>query len=399
VAELTTPAFPDGFILSPQMARALTDPVRSRILGELDRRPLSPSQFARGTGGEVSSIARCFRQLASWGFAEVVAEATTTRRGAAVEHLYRAVSPPRLKFVSPAELFFSDRTTLPRRTLSSSCAQIVEAVEAGTFDQELDRHLAWEVILLDRQGRSEVSGRLERLDAFVAELGSEPGARDGSADLIPASLGICSFRSTHSVNRAVQSADRRHPLTLTPELAMALSNRWRSRILQALLRKPMSPSRFVEEVGGDHSYVSRCFRDLASSGWIAIDEERRGGRRGGGVERIYRLSQLPYIDSPTWRTLPFTVRNVISESMLISFFERLKEGIGTGALDRDPDSHVSCRRAGVRRETWNAVCEQLDSLFDLLPGLQQESLARTGGNGSQLIPTLVTMAWFRTPAH
>lgn len=398
MTKVTTSAFSDGFILSPQLAGALTDPIRSRILAELDRGPISPSQFAREVGGEVSSIARCFRQLARWGFAEVVAEDRTERRGAAVEHLYRAL-PLQSEVSSPEWLFASAQTTLARRTLTSFCAHIVEAVEAGTFDQEVDRHLVWEVILLDDRGRNELNGRLERLNVIVAELDSEPRDRRASADLIPASLGLASFRSERSVNDAVQKADRRHSLELTPELAKALSNRWRSRILRALLAKPMSPSQFVEEVGGDHSYVSRCFRDLAAWGWVAVEEERKGGRRGGGVERIYRLVQLPYFDSPTWRTLPRTVRTVMSGVFLTSYFERITEGIETGALDDDFDRHASCRLVTVHREAWNEVCEQLDSIFDLLPRLQQESLLRAGGGAEQPIPTLVATAWFRSPTH
>src|ERR1700761_7036202 len=53
------------------MATAIGNPWRCRILGALALKDMSPSAFVREYGGEISNISRHFRQLASWGYLDV----------------------------------------------------------------------------------------------------------------------------------------------------------------------------------------------------------------------------------------------------------------------------------------------------------------------------------------
>lgn len=394
------PGGPGAFAISPRMASALTDPIRSRILAELDLRPMSPSQFVKKLGGEISSTARFFRQLERWGYAEVIEERPAGRRGVATERVYRKLPSPYLERASPEDFPFSEGFALSRRPVISLCAQIVEAVEAGTFDQEPDRHLWWEPTVLDRAGRLELDGHLQRILALVGDLELAPGRRHGNPSdrVLRASIALAAFRSPQPVDIVLKSADWRRALDLTPQLAKALSNQWRSRILRALLAgRPMSPTQFVEETGGDHSYVSRCFRELAAWGYIEVDEERRGGRRGGGIERIYGLTRSILFDTPEWVALPLLVRTEISSTIIASYFERISEAIEAGSFDSDPDRHISWKATTLDRESWTEVGDQLDAVFASLPRLQEEALQRTGNDAEQLIPTVVGAAWFRSP--
>jgi len=396
--EVATLPAGENFVISPRMASALTDPLRTRILAEIDLRPLSPSQFVRKVGGEISSTARCFRQLERWGYAEVVGERERGRGGVATQRVYRALSSPSQEGISAWELSPSDHTTLSRRMLVSGCAEMAAALGAGTFDQELDRHFSWQVVLLDRRTRRELNEHLESVLACLADLDREPRRAASPGEAIRASLALAAFRSNQTVDTALKTASwnsGRRTLELTPQLMKALSNRWRSRILRALLGSPMSPTRFVEAAGGDHSYVSRCFRELAAWGWVEVDEERRGGQRGGGVERVYRLVRPPYFDCTNWHSFPSSLRAEVSHTLVTTYFERVCEAIEAGSLDGDPDRHVSWKPLTLDREAWVEIGDRLNVIFDLLPGMQEEAMLRAGNHPGALIPTLVGVSWFR----
>jgi hypothetical protein len=394
------------FGISPKMATALTDPVRSRILMELSVRTLSPSQFVERAGGDLSYVSRCFRQLESWGYAEVVEERPGRRQGAAIEHVYRGIQRAYFNTATWKSLPRSRRDAFSRSILDSYFARTAEAIEAGTYDAEADRHHSCDMTVLDRPAWRQLGERLNEVLQLLQELEVASADRLGKTDgeRIPTVLGLAAFRSAQSAEIILRTPkERADPppndgvFLVRPEIAKALSNRWRSHILAELVDRPMSSSQFSEEFGGDPSYIARCFRELASWGLLDLVETRRGGRRGGGVERIYRNPQCSYFDTPTWESLPPFIRNELNNFYLDQYRKRVSEAIEAGTFDAEPDRHLSWKLAVLDRNAWSALASALGEVFRWLPDLERETTARTDGDLSQLIPTVVGLAQFRSP--
>ena len=389
------------------MARAVADPWRLRILAEVSVKPLSPSQFVEEFGGELTQVSRCFRQLAEWGYVEIVEERPDRRRGAAVEHVYRAIrrayfGPSAWEDVPPDE-----RTSASLSVLDAYQERIRAAIEVGTFDQELDRHLSWDAVALDRSAWTEVGAQLDTvLDSLADyEIASNRRLAASGEEPIPTTVGLAAFRSPEPPSLILRGTDRRRGATdinsgfsqaISPTLAKALSNKWRSRIFAEVSVRPLSPSQFVEEIGGSMSHVSRCFRELAKWGFIEIIEERNGGRRGGGVERIYRSAQRPHFDAATWEAFPPLVREEISRFFLANYFGRVADAVRAGTFDADTGRHLSWKPIVVDREAWTEISESLDAVLECLPRLETESVERTDDTES-LISTTVGLASFRSP--
>lgn len=398
---------PTAFGISPKMARAVADPCRLRILTEVSVRPLSPSQFVDEFGGELTYVSRCFRQLAKWGYVEVVEERPGRRRGAAIEHVYRAIRRAYFGVAAWEDVPQGERTSASLLVLDAYQERIRAAIAAGTFDQELDRHLSWDAVALDRPAWEEVGERLDAvLDSLAEhEIASNRRLAESAGEPIPTTVGLAAFRSPEAPSlmlggacRHIDSADFGEPLLLhgiDPKLSKALSNRWRCRILAELSVRAMSPSQFVEEIGGSMTHISRCFRELAGWGFITVIEERNGGRRGG-VERIYRSTRRPYFDGPSWQALPQVVRDEISRSFLANYFGRVADAIKAGTFDADTDRHLSWKPVVIDREAWTTIGRSLDEILTLLPDLERRSLERTE-NVEDLIPTTVGLAAFRSP--
>lgn len=404
----TKPNEPVAFGISAQMARALTDPWRVRILAELSVRTLSPSRFIEKFGGDLTHISRCFRQLANWGYIEIVAVAPGRRQGAAIEHVYRGIQRAYFDTPSWEGVPRSERDAASRAAVNSYLARVQEAVQAGTFDGEVDRHLSWDGVALDERAWTQLGTRLDEVLAGLsdAEVEAVKRLKETEETPIPAVVGLSAFRSPQSPVVMLQ-ASKAHcapavsaisdSFVIGPELAKALSNKWRCRIMMELTLRPLSPSQFVEKVGGSLSHISRCFRQLATWGFIEVLEERSGGRRGG-VEKIYRNSQRPFFDTPAWRSLPRLVREEMSQSFLTSYFERITEAIEIGTFDADSDRHFSWKPLLLDRVGWEQIAACLDEVLAWLPDLEAESLARTS-DCETLIPTIVGLASFRSPSR
>jgi DNA-binding transcriptional ArsR family regulator len=398
---------PQAFGISARMARALADSLRVRILAELSVRALSPSRFVEEIGGELTQVSRYFRQLADWGYIELIEERPGRRHGAAIEHIYRGVQRAYFDTSTWECVPRSDRDKVSQATVSSFFARITEAVKASTFDEEVDRHFSWDGVTLDFIAWKQLGDRLDEILMSLTELDEESANRLGSKknENIPAIIGLAAFRSARSASTMLQ-ASRRHeraseapiaPSGIDLTMAKALSNSWRCRILTELAARPMSPSLFVEEIGGSLGHVSRCFRELASLGFIEIFEEKKGGRNGGGIERIYRSIRTPYFDDAAWSALPRLVREEMSQSFLSSYFERVTEAIDAGTFDADIDRHFSWKPVYFDRTAWEQLGASLDEVLAWLLELEAESLARVGSDVEQLIPTIVGLTSFRSP--
>jgi hypothetical protein len=407
VARVVGEKEPAAFGISVRTARALADPWRVRVLIEVTVRPLSPSQFVDKFGGELTHIARCFRQLAEWGYLEVAEERPGRRRGAAIEHIYRAIRRAQFDTFTWESVSDSERDNISRSVLASYQQRIAEALEAGTFDQEVDRHLSWDAITLDRTAWRELGERLDLVLESLPQHELEAGKRLAASgdEQIPTTVGLAAFRSPgpptprHGAGRLGPGSPKGGThYVFGPKLAKALSNRWRCRILMEVSMRPQSPSQFVEEFGGSMTHVSRCFRELAKWGYLEILEERKGGRRGGGVERIYKSTHRPCFDSPTWKTLPQIVREEMSPWFINTYFDRVSDAIKQGTFDAELDRHLSWWPIVIDRQAWTSICEDLDDVLAWLPELETQSLERTEVS-DELIPATVGMASFRSPAR
>jgi len=390
------------------MARALADPWRFRILIEVTVRPLSPSRFVEEVGGELTHIARCFRQLTDWGYLEVVEERPGRRRGAAIEHVYRSIQRAYIDTPTWKSVPLSGRDAVSRSILGSYQQRIREAVETRTFDHEVDRHLSWDTIVLDRRAWEELGTGLDAVLDSLAELELEATERlaAGDSEQIPTTVGLTAFRSpdvpsqilrgTRGVGGPLHTVTPNGEGGIDPKLAKAISNRWRCRILMEVSLRPMSPSQFIEEVGGSMTNIARCFRELAQMGFVEIIEERKGGRRGGGIERIYRSTLRAYFDTATWIGLPQLIREEISQFFLNGYFDRISEAFEAGTIDAEIDRHLSWKPVVIDRPAWMQIGEALNDVLGRLPELEADSTDRAD-DVEDLIPTTVGLAAFRSP--
>ena len=175
-------------LVDTRIAKALTHPLRVKLLAALDGREASPNQLAKELGATLGTLSYHVRTLHEMGLLRLVRE---ERQRGAVEHYYTAV-----EWSVPKDTWAALPVLMKRAVGSSVIAQIGEEVNAaaatGGFDEPSSAHLSRSTLTLDEEGArqlaQEVNDLMERASAIEAEarerLGAPGGEGGGDHELV-----------------------------------------------------------------------------------------------------------------------------------------------------------------------------------------------------------------------
>lgn len=166
--------------LDSNIVKALSHPLRMRILTRLNEGVASPNEMAKEFQESLPLVSYHVRILRELACIELVR--TTPRRGA-IEHHYRALTRPFLDDADWAQMPASARKAVSNTVLAKAFGDVRDAVAAGTFDDRVDRHLSYAPLLLDEQGWRGLADRLaEVLHWAIEEQAVSAGRRqDGES--------------------------------------------------------------------------------------------------------------------------------------------------------------------------------------------------------------------------
>src|SRR3954468_12506739 len=210
-------------IEDPRYVKAMSHPLRVRILALLDERTASPVELAAWLGATLGTTAYHVRTLERVGLIELVRE---TRVRGAVEHHYRAKERPTV-----SDEAWAGAPPIAKQAAVSASLQTIEAYAraasaAGGFDHG-HSHLTRTQLTLDARGWSDLSRACMRLLAQVnriEEAATERIERNPhSGDTKDVALVMMLFEAarlaTEIEGDPVAERRRRHRRPVTPELA------------------------------------------------------------------------------------------------------------------------------------------------------------------------------------
>jgi DNA-binding transcriptional ArsR family regulator len=164
----------DNEYVDPDMAKAMTHPLRNQILAELNKEPMSPTQFSRRHELPLPTVSYHFRVLDKADCLELVCERSV---GGSIEHFYRATKKALFDGQAWEDLPERVRTKISGRTFSDFLGAVSEAMLEETFDSRENRHAAWQRIHIDEQGWQEASDILLRAAREVMQSTNEAKGR------------------------------------------------------------------------------------------------------------------------------------------------------------------------------------------------------------------------------
>src|SRR5215207_7983088 len=174
-----TPAAPP---IEPALAKALSHPLRMRILTILGQRVASPVELATELDVPLNNLSYHVRTLLDLGCIELVR--TEPRRGT-LEHFYRAIERPIISAEEWSGIPFNVRRAIADGVLTQIAKDLRTAAGRGGFDRP-DVHLTRTPLTLDEQGWEELGALIselrERAEAIQAQSASRVGGRKKPAD-------------------------------------------------------------------------------------------------------------------------------------------------------------------------------------------------------------------------
>jgi DNA-binding transcriptional ArsR family regulator len=186
----------------PRFVKAMSHPLRVRILAMLGERKSSPRELAQLLGATLGTTAYHVRTLERLGLIELVDERPV--RGA-IEHYYRATKRPGL-----TDAAWSQAAPIARQAAVGSNLQIIDeyartSAAAGGFDRD-DAHLARRAVRLDAKGFSALSKACAKLLEQAEKIEADSAARlakdpqgDGAVD---AGIGVLLFEAVRLTEAA-----------------------------------------------------------------------------------------------------------------------------------------------------------------------------------------------------
>jgi DNA-binding transcriptional ArsR family regulator len=179
----------------PRYVKAMSHPLRVRILAMLDERKASPNQLAGWLGASLGTVAYHVRTLQQLGLIELVDE---TRVRGAVEHHYRAKARPNVTVEGWAQA----PPIAKQAAVGSSLDVIGEyarvSAAAGGFDRA-DAQLRRMMLRLDAKGFQQLSKacdklleQAEKIEAAAAQRIAKDPHQDG---VVETGLGVMQFEA------------------------------------------------------------------------------------------------------------------------------------------------------------------------------------------------------------
>lgn len=402
--------------LTERLAVVYADPLRLRIITELNKRPMSASEFFREFGGDSSSrVSRHFRRMKEYGWLVLERTATGGKRRSSVEDFYRATGPAVFDNQSWAEVPDPIRRVYSWYTFEQLADCVTRAMKAGTFDARSDRHLTWTPYLLDQAGWDEVIAKVDALFKYSFEEQERAELRLATTGEQPirATVALAAFESPASApvpadpGPAVTGPSSEHAEETGKEdsgpppllrISKVFDSPVRLKIVTELNKLPMSASGFFRRFGGSSaSNVAGHFAKLEEYGWLTLDRIETPGTRRGRPEDFYRATGPAVFDNRSWAQVPDSVKTLYSWRTFEQFAESVTAAMKAGAFDARDDRHFSWNPVLLDEEGWKRIVAKTDELFEFLFVAAERAKQRMAKAEAEPIPMTIALAVFESP--
>src|SRR3954453_12482041 len=159
--------------IDQRIMKALSHPLRVRMLTLLNQKVSSPSELAEELDEPLGNVSYHMRFLPDPNMVKLVR--TEPRRGA-VEHYYEALEPPLISDDDWAQLPAALRRSLSDSVLSEVAKDLRAAGKAGGFDRE-NMHLTRNALMLDQRGWDELSTLLDGVVTKARDIQEQSNKR------------------------------------------------------------------------------------------------------------------------------------------------------------------------------------------------------------------------------
>jgi hypothetical protein len=378
--------------------------LRMRIVVELYMREMSAPQFYREFGGgSPTRISQNFGSLAKKNWLRLVRSAGPggKRRGG-VEHFYRATELPFMDAESWALLPYSVRVTSSWNIFTQVAPRLRRNLEAWGTKACHKRDLSCTAYLLDEEGWKRAIAALDAQFAGLFEEQEDSRRRSlvSGESLIRADVFLIAFQSPDARTQPTAGdllLGRSHePLISFPQrLAPILEDDVRLEIVSELNKRELSVTQFHREFGGaSKAGISRRFRGLEDSAWVARGKRKTGGPRRGASEQFYRATQPLIRSDDAYADAPRVLRETESWDSFERLCVSIQAAMVSGTFDARADRYFTWSMVSLDSQGWESVIAGIESLAAFFSQEQKQAKLRMAASGEKPIKMTLGLAAF-----
>lgn len=188
-----------------RVAKVFSEPLRIKIVAELNVREMSPKQFFEEFGGgSLPRVSRHFEVLVKYGWLYLVRKESGGMRRGGVEHFYSATQPAIFYNDTWSSLPGSMKEMVSAGIFEELGARIKEAIASGTIDARDDRHFTWTPLRLDQRGWDTVVASIDALFESLSKEQENAALRmaESGEEPIPMTVALAGFESPKDSTKA-----------------------------------------------------------------------------------------------------------------------------------------------------------------------------------------------------
>lgn len=395
-----------------RLAVVFAVPIRLKIVTELYKRDMSPTQFYEEFGGgSPARVAQHFEKLRKTGWLRLVyrLKAGGRRRGGR-EGIYRATELAFCDHPTWIALPYSIRVSVSWNGFKEIAAQVRGAMEALTFQARPDRKLTSERLLLDEEGwirvseavAEEFAGQWEEQEDAIHRVShtAEELFRIGSL------LVVCELPARDDLRFGPQLIASQEPMIPFPvRLSKVFEDAACIQIIDEANRGEISVPAFHEKYGKQfgltRAAIRARFNRLERIGWIKVVGRKTGGHRRGATEKFYGATGPALYDEDSrgpWANVPDSLASFDDWRTFTQLSEQVKKAALAGTLNRRDEMWMAWSMLSLDQRGWESVVASLDALHVFIRAEHKAAKARLKDSGEEPIVVVAALGAFETPS-
>ena len=182
-------------MIDQNLVKALTHPVRVRILEELQGQTASPTELAKRFKESLGVVAYHTNALLD---VDCIEQVYTRPKRGTIEHFYTARPRSFIGHQDWRKAPLSVRGGVTDEAIRTFIGKVGAAIDADTIDSREDTTLNWMPMTVDEQGWRETAEILDRALQELQTVAAESRERLGEEDGIPVVTAMAAFEAARS---------------------------------------------------------------------------------------------------------------------------------------------------------------------------------------------------------
>jgi DNA-binding transcriptional ArsR family regulator len=372
--------------------------IRVEILAALHEGPASAPELAKTLGRQRTSLTHHLEELLKSGSIEI---AYREKVGNIRQNFYCVMKLPFYTDDDWRRMDPQERQVTSALIIQASLAEALASLWAGKFHSDLRAMVAWNRIVLDKQGRDDLADEQKRSWECIREIEAQAANRRAETNHSGTTYVVTSLGYERGRNAApspkpleagicdgVQFGGRDgNGKTVEEAISHSVGHRMRIEVLAALHEGPATASELAKVVHQPLSLLTYHIDQLLESGAIAVAYTQMAR----SIEQnVYCVVKLPFFTDEDWRKMTTQERQVTSALVLQAAMAEALTSLWAGKFHSDLRAMVAWNRIVLDKQGRDDLADEQAQSWHRIEEIEAEAVARLTQAGESGMAYVVT---------